>query len=112
MQVLALARKAELGLTAGRTAEADEASHQAVEMLRRYGNVQGPEERVLMARAAVLIELGQLEAGTSLKEEAVDIVRSRAEKISDPDLHRCFLEFPAHAAILSAGERSPEEGRS
>ena len=111
LQVLALARKAELELAAGRTGEADEASRQAVEMLRRHGHVQGPEERVLMARAAVLESLGQPEAGASLNEEALGIVLSRAEMIADPDLRRRFLEFPAHATILAAGVRSSEERR-
>jgi len=108
LQVLALARKAELALSADRTGEADEASRQAVEMLRRYGNVQGPEERVLLARAAVLEALGQPEAGAALKEEAAGIVWSRAEMIADADLRRRFLEFPAHASVLAAGSRRPE----
>ena len=103
LQVLALARKAELALAAGQTDEADRASHEAVDMLRRHGNVQGSEERVLMARAAVLEALGELEAGASLNEEAAGIVLSRAERITDPDLRRRFLEFPAHAAIVAAG---------
>jgi len=111
LQILALARKAELALSAGRMEEADGASNQAVEMLRRHGNVQGPEERVLMARAAVLEGLGQPEAGASLIEEAVRIVKSRAEMIADPDLRQRFFEFPAHAAILAAGPRSSNEGR-
>ena len=85
---------------------------QAVEMLRRYGNVQGPEERVLMARAAVLEVLGQAEAGASLKEEAVEIVLSRAKMISDPDVRQRFLEYPAHAAVLDARSRSSGEGRT
>jgi hypothetical protein len=54
LQILALARKAELALSAAHVEEADESSRQAMEMLRHHGNVQGPEERVLMARAAVL----------------------------------------------------------
>ncbi|NNK49467.1 MAG: hypothetical protein HKP01_11400, partial [Gemmatimonadetes bacterium] len=111
LQVLALARKAELALSAGRTGEADEASRQAVEMLRQYGNVQGPEERVLMVRAAVLGELGKREAGASLTGEAAGIVLSRAERITDPDLRRRFLEFPAHAAIVAAGVGPRDEGR-
>ena len=111
LQVLALARKAELALSAGRTGEADEASDQAVEMLRRYGNVQGPEERVLLARAVVLEALGQPDAGASLKDEAVGIVWSRAEMITDPDLRKRFLEFPAHASVLAAGSRPPEEDK-
>jgi adenylate cyclase len=110
LQVLALARKAELTLSAGRLDEADEASRQAVEMLRRCGNVQGSEERVLMARSTVLETLGQREAGATLKEEAIRIVRSRAEMIADPELRQRFLEFPAHAAILAAGSCPPEEG--
>jgi hypothetical protein len=112
LQILALARKAELALSAGRVEEADESSRQAVEMLRRHGNVQGPEERVLMARAAVLEALGESEAGASLKEEAVEIVLSRAKMISDPDVRQRFLEYPAHAAILGARTRSPGEGRT
>ena len=111
LQVLALARRAELALSADRTGEADEASRQAVEMLRRYGNVQGPEERVLLARAAVLEALGQPDAGASLKEEAVGIVWSRADMIADAELRRRFLEFPAHASVLAAGSRPPEEGK-
>ena len=111
LQVLALSRKAELALSAGRNEEADESSHQAVEMLRRCGNVQGPEERVLMARATVLEALGQPEAGASLKEEAVRIVQSRAEMIADPTLRQRFLEYPSHAVFLTAGTRSSEEGR-
>jgi hypothetical protein len=108
LQVLALARKAELALSAGRTGEADEASRQAVEMLRHHGHVQGPEERVLMARAAVLEALGQQAASASLKEEAVRIVSSRAEMIADPDLRQRFLEAPAHAAVLQARAGSSE----
>jgi hypothetical protein len=112
LQVLALARKAELALSAGRTGEADDASQQAVEMLRRYGNVQGPEERVLLARAAVLDALGLPEAGASLNEEAAGIVLSKADRIEDPDLRQRFLEFPAHASVLAAGRRPPEEGQA
>jgi tetratricopeptide (TPR) repeat protein len=101
LQVLALARKAELALAEGLTAEADEASRQALEMLRRQGNVQGSEERILMARAAVFEALGQPEAGAALIDEAGRIVRSKAERIPDPVLRRRFLEFPANAAILA-----------
>jgi len=101
LQVLALTRKAELGLAEGLAAEADEASGQALTMLRRQGNVQGSEERVLMARAAVLEALGQPEAGAVLVNEAGGIVRSKAERIADPALRGRFLEFPANAAILA-----------
>jgi hypothetical protein len=101
LQVLALTRKAELALAAGLTAEADEASRQSLEMLRRQGNVQGSEERVLMARAAVLDALDQPEAGVALIDEASRIVRSKAERIEDPALRRRFLEFPANATILA-----------
>jgi hypothetical protein len=101
LQVLALARKAELALADGLTAEADESSRQALEMLRRQGNVQGSEERVLMARAAVLDALGQPEAGAALIDEAGRIVRSKAERITDLELRRRFLEFPANASILA-----------
>jgi len=107
---LALARKAELALPAGRMEEADEASLHALEMLRRHGNVQGPEERVLMARAVVLDALGQPDAGASLTDEAGRIVLSKADRIADPELRRRFLEFPPHADILAASGHAACDG--
>ena len=80
--------KSELELAAGRTSEADLASNEALEILRRHGNVQGPEERILMARAAVLDALRQPLAAESLRHEASRIMRSRAERIADPDLRQ------------------------
>ena len=109
LQALALARKSEFALSAGRTEEADLASNEALEILRRHGHVQGPEERILMARAAVLDALRQPSAGLSLRDEASGIMRSRAEKIADPALRQRFEEHPPHAAILAVGSPRPAE---
>jgi len=110
LQVLALARKAELALSEGRTAEADEASRESVGMLRRQGNVQGSEERVLMARASLLDALGQGEDAAALVAEAGAVVRSKADRIPDPEARRRFLEFPPNASILSSSHAVPGGG--
>ncbi len=102
LQILALTRLAEFALRSGRLDEADSASADAVEKLRLHGNVQGPEERVLMARAEVLAGLRRADESSSLIEEAAGVVRSKAERIPDEDDRRRFLELPPNPRILDA----------
>jgi class 3 adenylate cyclase len=102
LQVMALTRKAELLLEASRAAEADRASEEAIQRLRRHGNVQGPEEHVLMVRAQVLAALGRPEESSHLAEEARDTVRRKAERIRDDERRRRFMELPPNPQILGA----------
>jgi tetratricopeptide (TPR) repeat protein len=107
LQVLALTRLAENALLSGRVDEAESASAEAVEKLRLHGNVQGPEERVLMARADVLAALGRDTESTSLIEEAAQVVRAKAERIPHEGDRRRFLELPPNHRILEA---APDAG--
>lgn len=110
--VLALARKAELATAGGDLDAADEASLHAVELLRRHGNVQGSEERVYLARARVLEAMGRAEAAAALVDEAAHRVRSKAERIADPELRQRFLELPPHPDVLAAAGEPQREGAS
>ncbi len=102
LQIMALTGLAEHALRSGRLDEADSASADALEKLRLHGNVQGPEERVLTARAEVLAALGRAAERASLIEEAAQVVRSKAERIPDEGDRSRFLELPPNPRILEA----------
>ena len=107
--VLALAREAELAMAHGRADEADESSRRAVEMLGLSGSAQGSEERVFMARAAVLERTGRSEEAGGLIAEAARSVHAKAERIEDPRLRQCFLDLPPNPAVLAAAEGTRRE---
>ena len=112
LEVLALARQAELLLSEGRLDVADRVSQQAVEMLRHHGNVQGSEERVLMARASVLEALDRRDAARALIDEVAGIIRTKAGRIEDPVLRGRFLELPPNPEVLAAAGGVRTEGAS
>lgn len=106
MELLALAREAELALADGDLETADESSERALAGLRRQGHVQGPEERILWTRARVLRTAGRGEEADALAEEARETVREKAAWIEEPELRERFLrEIPLNAEIL--GRASP-----
>ncbi len=112
LEALALARKAELMLAAGRVTEADDASLQAVDILRRHENVQGSEERILMVRAAVLDKLDEPQEAFLFVAEAAKRIREKAERIEDAELRRRFLDLPPNPAVLHAAGESQRQGAS
>ncbi|MFQ5889508.1 MAG: adenylate/guanylate cyclase domain-containing protein [Gemmatimonadota bacterium] len=101
--ILAASREAELALESGDTAAADRASREAIEGLRRHGNIQGPEEEVLYTRARALLALGRDGEGRDLLREAREAIHHKAGLIEDPELRRRFLdEVTMNRQILGA----------
>ena len=102
VEVLGLARLAELALEAGDPAAADENSARAVELLEQHGNIQGPDEVVYYVRSRVLAALGRRDEAGAARERAREIVRETASWIEDEELRRSFLENVApNPAIMS-----------
>ncbi len=105
VDILALVREAELSLAAGQIERAEQASAEAFHKLSMRGKIEGPEEAVLHARALVLEALGRTDEVADLLEQARATVRSKAEKIEDPELRQRFLqEIPLNRAIMETGD--------
>lgn len=102
VEILALTRLAELDLEAGDAAAADGTSAEATDLLRRHGNIQGPEERVLHVRGHVLSALDRSEEARETFEQAAAIVREKADAIPDPEERQGYLGTGMNRVILEA----------
>ena len=104
IEILAMNRLAELALTADRLHEADVQSATAAQMLRRHGNIQGPEEVVFFTRARVLQALGRDDEAERPLSEARAAVELKASCIADGDARSRFLALAPNPAILGDDE--------
>jgi tetratricopeptide (TPR) repeat protein len=100
IEILALNRLAELALEANRLGEADRHSSTAVQMLRRHGNIQGPEEAVYYTRARVLETLGREEEAERPLSEARAALQLKAVWISDAEDRARFLALGPNPTIM------------
>jgi tetratricopeptide (TPR) repeat protein len=101
VDILALARLAEMALDEGDSGSADRTSAEALAKLYRHGSIQGPEEVVLYARGRVLAAAGRNPEAAAMFEEAQETIRTKAARIEDPEVRRHFLEdVHPNSAIL------------
>ncbi|MFQ5340573.1 MAG: tetratricopeptide repeat protein [Anaerolineae bacterium] len=90
-------------LAQGKVAEALAASTSAVERLEEIGAIEGAEEAVYYNHFQVLQVAGQAVAARQALQQAQQIVRDKAEQISDSALQQSFLEkVPLNRQILRA----------
>jgi tetratricopeptide (TPR) repeat protein len=102
IEVLGLARLAELALEAGDPATADTDSRRAIELLEQHGDIQGPDEVVYYTRSRVLAALGRRDEAEKARRRAREIIRETASWIEDESFRRSFLENVApNPAIMS-----------
>ncbi|MCK5410446.1 MAG: AAA family ATPase [Gemmatimonadetes bacterium] len=92
VDILALARLAEIALDDGDLSAADRMSAAALAKLYKHGAIQGPEEVVLYARGRVLAAAGRNREAAAMFEEAQETIRTKADRIEDPEVRRRFLE--------------------
>ena len=92
VDILALARLAEIALDEGDSSSADRTSAEALAKLYKHGSIQGPEEVVLYARGKVLVAAGRNREAAVMFEEAQETIRAKAERIEDPEVRQRFLE--------------------
>ncbi len=92
VDILALARLAEIALDEGDSLAADRMSAEALAKLYKHGSIQGPEEVVLYARARVLAAAGRDREAAAIYEEAKETIWMKADRIQDPEVRRRFLE--------------------
>jgi tetratricopeptide (TPR) repeat protein len=105
IEVLGLARLAELALEAGDPATADTDSRRAIELLEQHGDIQGPDEVVYYTRSRVLAALGRRDEAEKARRRAREIIRETASWIEDESFRRSFLENVApNPAIMSPEE--------
>lgn len=101
VDILALARLAELALEEGDSGAADRASAEALAKLYKHGSIQGPEEVVLYVRGRVLAAAGRGREAAAMFEEAKETIRIKADRIQDPEVRRRFLaDVHPNPAIL------------
>jgi adenylate cyclase len=101
VDILALARLAEIALDEGDSSSADRMSAEALAKLYKHGSIQGPEEVVLYARGKVLAAAGRNREAAAMFEEAQETIRTKADRIEDPEVRHHFLEdVHPNAAIL------------
>lgn len=92
VEVLGLSRLAEIALEAGRPEAAEPDSRRAVELLEKYGDIQGPDEVVYYVHSRVLAALGRAADAAAMRDRARRIVRETAAAIDDEAWRRSFLE--------------------
>ena len=92
VDILALARLAEIALDDGDSSSADRMSAEALAKLYKHGSIQGPEEVVLYARGRVLAAAGRDREASVMFEEAQETIRTKADRIEDPEVRQRFLE--------------------
>jgi len=95
-------------LAQGEVAEALTASTWAVERLEEIGAIEGAEEAVYHNHFQVLEAAGHSDAARQALQQAQQVVREKAEQISDPALRQGFLDkVPLNRQILRA---APDQG--
>jgi tetratricopeptide (TPR) repeat protein len=112
LEARSLAVLAEAARRTGDTEEAASLSEKALERISVRGYASfGGEEEVFYTRCRVLEDLGRLNAAADALAKAYSRVRTKAERIDDPDLRRRFLQaVPLHRAIVAAWEgRGPRK---
>ncbi len=92
VDILALARLAELALSAGDIPSADRISAEALTKLREHGSIQGPEEVVLYVRGRVLAAAERSLEAEAIYREAQETIRTKADRITDAGTRRRFLQ--------------------
>jgi tetratricopeptide (TPR) repeat protein len=101
VEILALNRAAEISLEAGDLKTADRDSAEAIRRLDAHGNIQGPEEAILLTRARTLEALGQAGGAGQMLERARGVVRMKANLIEDEERRKDYLHgVPLNREIL------------
>jgi len=106
LEARSLAVLAEAARRRGQAEEAAALSEKALERISVRGYASfGGEEEVFYTRCRVLEDLGQPSAAADALAKAYSRVRTKADRIDDPDLRRRFLQaVPLHRAIVAAWE--------
>ncbi len=108
VEVLARSRIAETSLELGRIADAERASSEAMEALKRLGTIVGPEERIYAAHARVLEAAGRTDAARETRERLVRLIDERARRIEDPARRAAYLS--RHAGEAAPTVSTPRDG--
>lgn len=106
LEARSLAVLAEAARRGGRTDDAAAYSEKALERISVRGYASfGGEEEVFYTRSRVLEDMGRINAAADALAKAYSRVKTKAERIEDPDLRRRFLQaVPLHRAIVAAWE--------
>ncbi|MFV1987767.1 MAG: AAA family ATPase [Gemmatimonadota bacterium] len=113
VEILALARMAELHLEDGNPEEAARASAKAMEGLGRHGSIVGPEERLLLVRGRALAASADTAGAEEVFDELRSLVTGRAAHILDPARKASYLgrcEEMANHAGMSMERAAPTAG--
>ncbi|GAC1637273.1 MAG: hypothetical protein NVS4B8_01910 [Herpetosiphon sp.] len=97
-----LTLQAEAALGLGQREEAARCSKAAIDEIEQHVREYTHVQEVWMVRSRVLAALGQREEARSARAEARKNLLAQAQEITDPTLHRQFLEdAPLNRAIMS-----------
>jgi tetratricopeptide (TPR) repeat protein len=101
-----LAGLAQLRVARGHTAEALAAAREAHELLELLGGVEEGESLVRLMLALCLAASGDETAARDAAKRAMDRLRSRAAKITDPELRASFFDqLPENAQTVALAAR-------